>query len=149
MLWRDAGKRGANVPIHSRARAILKCYDPSFEEDGDAVFERREDDGEDEGGRACAGEGVPRPIGFSFDFIEVCGGCGVVTTRLVGMGVVCGPILDITYGPPYNLMENRVIPSLIFMMEERKVRSFLVVPPCTTSSAAAHRSFRSYAKPEG
>ena len=64
----------------------MKCYDPWFEEDGDAVFERREDDGEDEGGRVSAGKGVPRPIGLPFDFIEVCGGSGVVTTRLVGMG---------------------------------------------------------------
>jgi len=110
MLWRDADKRGANVPIHSRARAFLKCYDPWFEEDGDAVFESREDDGEDEDGLgpgAAAGEEVPRPIGLSFDFIEVCGGSGVVTTRLAAMGVVCGPILDITYSPHYNLMENR------------------------------------------
>ena len=84
MLWRDADKRGANVPIHSRARAILKCCDPWFEEDGDAVFESREDDGEDDGPGAAAGEEVPRPIGLSFDFSEVCGGSGVVTTRLAG-----------------------------------------------------------------
>lgn len=65
------------------------------------------------------------------------------------MGVVCGPILDITYSPHYNLMENRVIFWWIFMMEERRVRSFLVAPPCTTFSLAAHPSLRSYAKPEG
>ena len=39
--------------------------------------------------------------------------------------------------------------SLILMVEERKVRSFLVAPPCTTFSSAAHRSLRFYAKPEG
>ena len=65
------------------------------------------------------------------------------------MGVVCGPILGITKTPHYNLMENRVILWLIFMMEERRVRSFLVAPPHTTFSPAAHPSLRSYAKPEG
>ena len=151
LLWRDADRRGSNVPIHSRARAVLRSSDPWFEETGEAEFR---DDGlpEDEWSteeQIFGSDQVHRPIGLSFDFFEVCGGSGVVTKRLSSMGVVCGPILDITYSPHYNLIENRLLSWALFMMEEGRVKSFLVAPPCTTFSPAAHPSLRSYQIPEG
>ena len=73
-----------------------------FEETGEAEFRpdefsEGELSSEESGG---VGESVLRPIGLCFDFFEVCGGSGVVTKRLASMGVVCGPILDLTYFSP-------------------------------------------------
>ena len=151
LLWRDADRRGSNVPIHSRARAVLRSSDPWFEETGEAEFrpdefpEEEWSSGDSRGG----GEGVQRPIGLCFDFFEVCGGSGVVTKRLASMGVTCGPILDLTYSPHYDLTENRLLAWALFMMEQRRVKAFLVAPPCTTFSPAAHPALRSYKQPEG
>ena len=151
MLWRDADRRGANVPLLSRAGAVLKAYDPLHEETGDAVFSRDDDAAvpfDDDG--ILHGEGsVARPIGLNYDFIEVCGGSGVVTKRLAALGVCVGPILDLTYSRHYDLTEGRVVAWVLFMMEEGRLRSFLVAPPCTTFSAAAHPSLRSYKIPLG
>ena len=151
ILWRDADRRGSNVPIHSRARAVLRSSDPWFEETGEAEFRpdefsEGELSSEESGG---VGESVLRPIGLCFDFFEVCGGSGVVTKRLASMGVVCGPILDLTYSPHYDLTENRLLAWALFMMEQRRVKAFLVAPPCTTFSPAAHPALRSYSQPQG
>ena len=80
---------------------------------------------------------VPRPLGLRFDFVEVCGGSGVVTLELCRMGVVCGPILDLTYSNQYDLTDGRLICWCITMLEQGRLRSFLVAPPCTTYSPAA------------
>ena len=69
-LWRDADKRGSNVPLESRAAGFLSEYDlmhecepQIFGRDGDFKEEFE----------------VPRPLGLNYDFVEVCGGSGVVT----------------------------------------------------------------------
>ena len=38
---------------------------------------------------------------------------------------------------------------IIFMMEDDRLDSFLVSPPCTSFSPAAHPMVRSYAQPRG
>ena len=151
MLWRDADRRGANVPLLSRAGAVLKAYDPLHEETGDEVFSRVDDAAVlfDDDGLLHEEGSVSRPIGLNYEFIEVCGGSGVVTKRLAALGVCVGPILDLTYSRHYDLTEGRVVSWVLFMMEEGRMKSFLVAPPCTTFSAAAHPSLRSYKIPLG
>ena len=151
LLWRDADKRGANVPLQTKSGAIIKAYDPWFEETGTALPESEDGLYHGRGASDHSGEdeAVPRPIGLSFDFVEVCGGSGVVTKRLASLGISCGPILDLTYSPHYDLTEKRMIAWVLFMMEEGRLRSFLVAPPCTTFSPAAHPSLRSYQLPQG
>ncbi len=144
LLWRDSDKRGANLPLQSRATALIKEYDTTFEEGVDAMDCFVGGDGvgelyylyEDEDG--IGSPEVHRPIGLNYDFVEVRGGSGVVTKALCRLGVSCGPILDITYSRHYNLTDLRVIQWVIFLMEEGRLRSFLVAPPCTTFSPAAH-----------
>ena len=65
------------------------------------------------------------------------------------MGVVCGPILDLTYSQQYDLCDARLVAWCIAMMEQGRLRAFLVAPPCTTYSPAAFPSLRSYQVPEG
>lgn len=90
-----------------------------------------------------------RPIGLRFEFIEVCGGSGVVTKELVKLGVVCGPVLDLSMSQQYNLQNDRVVGWIIFMMEDGRLEAYLVAPPCTSFSAACHPPLRSYALPRG
>lgn len=138
VLWRSADKKGKNVPMMSTQKALLREYDPDFEEEEVDV-----EDAEDGGERA------QRPIGLSFDFVEVFGGAGVVTRHLCQMGVVCAPVLDISYSPHYDLTVPRTVSWVIFMLEQRRLKAVLVAPPCTTFSPAAYPPVRSYKNPRG
>ncbi len=73
----------------------------------------------------------------------------MVTLELSRMGCVCGPVLDLTYSRQYDLTDYDVIAWCIFMMEDGRLRSFLVAPPCTTFSPAAFPALRSYQEPQG
>ena len=141
-LWRDADKKGCNARLDSRAAAFLSKYDPMHEV---VASDAKEDDFDlDDGGPS-----VPRPWGLCFDFLEVCGGSGVVTLELSKLGCVCGPVLDLTYSAQYDLTDYDVIAWCIFMMEDGRLRAFLVAPPCTTFSPAAFPALRSYQVPQG
>eukprot|EP00435_Cladocopium_sp_Y103_P057753 s620_g20.t1 len=136
-LWVTADKKGSNIPMLSRAMAAVSQHDEFFE-DEERPFE--EEDAEEE---------VPRPIGLVFQFLEICGGAGKVTAKLCELGVNCGPVLDLSLSPHYNLADHRVISWVAFMLEQDRLESFLVSPPCTTFSPAAHPSLRTYKLPRG
>lgn len=138
-LWRDADKKGCNARLESRIGAFLSRYDPMHESEA-TVFHEGED---------ADDEAVPRPLGLRFDFIEICGGSGVVTIELCRLGRVCGPVLDLSYSGQYDLTDHDVLAWCIFTLEAGRLRSFLVAPPCTTFSPAAFPPLRSYQKPEG
>ena len=137
LLWRSADIKGSNVPLMSRAQAILHTHDEDYEMPTCHYPDAMND------------HGVPRPIGLSFDFAEVFGGAGVVTKWLNEFGVVCCPVLDISFSPHYNFTNVRVISWLCFMIEERRIRAVLLAPPCTTFSPAAFPALRSYRNPRG
>ena len=137
MLWRSADQKGANVPLMSKAAELLSQHDALHEHD-----EEQNEDVPEEGS-------PPRPIGLRFQFLEICGGAGKVTKHLVELGIVCGPVFDLSYSMQYSLVESRVLQWIIFMLEEDRLDSFLVAPPGTTYSAAAHPCVRSYKQPRG
>ena len=136
-LWRTAVKKLKNPRLQSRTAALHRIKDDWFEETEDMnVWD----------------EPLPeasRPIGLSYDFIEVCGGAGVVTKQIGLLGFVCGPVLDISFSQRYDITDRRVFAWLAFMCEERRLRSFLAAPPCTTFSPAAFPNLRSYKQPLG
>eukprot|EP00435_Cladocopium_sp_Y103_P010770 s1163_g2.t2 len=138
VLWRTADRKGRCVVMMLRASAVLSQHDAMFEEDHERSFLQEQHDSE-----------VPRPIGLRFQFIEICGGAGKVTSKLIKLGVVCGPVLDIALSRHYNLAEHRVISWVAFMLEDDRLESFLVAPPCTTFSPAAFPCLRSYRIPQG
>ena len=158
VLWRTAERRREPVPMQSQAQVILSSYDSMFESlpqmksslDGiDELCGLPEEEGE--GGLGFSGERqfCQRPIGMRFQFIELCGGAGGVTRELIRRGIACGPVLDLSLSQQFNLAEHRVIQWLCFMMEDDRLDSFLVSPPCTTFSPAAHPCVRSYKQPRG
>ena len=137
MLWRTSLKKAKNPKLQSRTAALHRIHDAHFEEED--VFEEREEEGEE----------VSRPIGLYFDFIELCGGAGVVSRELVRLGCVCGPVFDISYSKRYDITDKRVFAWIAFMCEEGRLKSFLAAPPCTTFSPAAHPCLRTYKLPLG
>ena len=90
-----------------------------------------------------------RPLAQYFDFLEVCGGSGVISDQIALQGYVVGPIIDLSFSPQYDLVQSRVIEWLLFMVQNRRVRAIALEPPCTTFSAAAHPACRSYNIPRG
>eukprot|EP00438_Fugacium_kawagutii_P022811 Skav208203 [mRNA] locus=scaffold2026:167899:172464:+ [translate_table: standard] len=142
VLWRTADRKGANVPLMSRAKAMVSCYDTWFE-DWDTFEGRVETNGDEEEAQ------VERPLGLRFQFLEICGGAGKVSACLADLGVVCGPVFDLSFSKQYNLADSRIIQWCIFMLEQDRLDSFLVSPPCTTFSCAAYPPVRSYRIPRG
>ena len=159
VVWRSSPKRGENVPMTSSFGAILRAHDALHEEVGSYDYANLEEffgipggkvggeeDFEDGFGPDAAPE---RPIGMHFQFIEVCGGSGVVTKALLKMSINCGPVIDLSFSQQYDLTNGRVVEWLIFLLESDRLQSFLVSPPCTTFSPAAHPACRSYECPRG
>ena len=97
-----------------------------------------------------APEGSPeRPLAQYYDFLEVCGGSGVLSDELSRRGFVVGPIIDITYSPQFDLVKHDVMMWLIFMVRNGRVRALAIEPPCTSFSPAAYPAVRSYSQPRG
>ena len=137
MAWRSADRKGSNVPLMRRTQAIIASHDVDFEE--------MPDDEEHE----VSGASVSRPIGLHFEFIELCGGSGVVTKALIRKGVCCGPVFDLSFSKQFDLKQRRVVQWAVFMLESDRLQSVMIAPPCTTFSPAAFPSLRSYAEPRG
>eukprot|EP00434_Breviolum_minutum_P029037 symbB.v1.2.025685.t1/scaffold2428.1/size79313/2 len=139
-LWLAADRKGSSVPLGSGLSEVLEEYDPLHEvlptqPKDDAVLRK-------------VGE-VDRPLGLRFDFIEICGGSGVVTKELIKRGIVCGPVFDLSFSNAYDLCDLKVVRWLIHLLESDRLKSFLVAPPCTSFSPAAYPSVRSYRQPRG
>lgn len=137
MAWRSADRKGSNVPMMRKTQAILASHDMDFEEV--PIHDEL----------ATAEASVGRPLGLHFEFVELCGGSGVVTKALIRKGVCCGPVFDLSFSKQFDLKQRRVVQWTIYMLESDRLQSVLIAPPCTTFSPAAFPSLRSYAEPRG
>ncbi len=84
-----------------------------------------------------------------FDFVEICGGSGVLSREALDLGLVVAPVLDLSYSEHYDLGDLRFLEWILHMVTSSRFRSLLLEPPCTTFSPAAHPACRSYAEPLG
>ena len=144
LLWRSADKKGENLPLLTAAQVVRKSYDASFEEllrEEEFPQVPFEDDADP--------EPVRRPLALYYDFIEICGGAGKVADALVGKGVVVGPVLDLARSPAYDIRDHKLIRWVLHLLEEGRLLSYLVAPPCTTFSPAAFPYVRTYKEPRG
>lgn len=82
-----------------------------------------------------------------FDFVEICGGVDAVSEAARGLGLSVAPPLDLSASRHYDLTDFRLIEWIIYMIEQRRFPAFLLEPPCTTFSPAAHPCLRSYKLP--
>ena len=102
-------------------------------------------------------EDAPEPIPVKpkaspllyFDFLEICGGVGAVSAAASEIRLSVAPPLDLSASQHYDLTDLRLLEWVIYMISERRFLSFLVEPPCTTFSPAAHPCLRSYKCPYG
>ncbi len=161
-MWRSADKRVRSIPMMRSSEAVLAWADPMVEpldemletveqevvvpSTGLSFLEGCVDDENEE--RIEVGR-VPRPIGLWFQFLEICGGAGVVTREILNLGVSAGPVFDLSVSPQFDMVDHKVLRWLVFMMEQGRLLSWPCSPPCTSFSPAAHPSVRSYACPEG
>lgn len=129
-LWLGSNKKGHYTKLENTFAAALR-----------AVGEGDEAVGED----LVAG---PRHIYKApllyFDFVEVCGGSGVLSREVAALGLVVAPVLDLSYSEFYDLGSLRFLEWSLHMVSSGRFRSFFIAPPCTTFSPAAHPSCRSY-----
>eukprot|EP00435_Cladocopium_sp_Y103_P039111 s1573_g10.t1 len=132
LLWRHADKKGTYSKLESPVRAILKELLPETE----LVEENL----------------LPGPFKaplLKFDFVEFYGGAGVISKEMSELGFVVAPVLDLSLSPHYDMSDLRLLEWAVHMIEDGLFRSFMLEPPCTSFSPAAHPSVRSYAEPLG
>lgn len=153
-LWLEGDRKGSYTQLENGFRAALRAVGEFSEEDAEGD-EAEPDCG---GGAEVFGghEGffrdkasIEKPPLFSFDFVEVFGGAGQVAWCMSQKGFVVGPVLDISMSAHYDLRSLDLLRWLIYMLENERIRSMLIEPPCTTFSPAAHPACRSYEVPLG
>ena len=132
-LWRNGRKKGGYSRLLSREEALVKKLDPE-------VFEKVEQDAPSRPGR---------PLALRYHFIEICGGAGKIAKELGARGWKVGPVIDLDRSSAYNLCFLEVIRWLFYLIENDLLDSFILEPPCTTFSPAAHPCLRSYVQPRG
>ena len=146
-LWQSGDFRGGHSFLDSAERSMLKKTFGLEEED-------LKDHGDDGAAAdyllgAAGDEGPQRPLAQHFDFLEVCGGSGVLSEKMSAKGFVVGPIIDLSYSRHYDLTQGRTLEWLLFLVQNGRVRLLALEPPCTTFSPAAHPMVRSYKQPRG
>ena len=135
-LWLSGDKKGAYTHLDNGFRALLRHLG---EVDDDLDFPNPK-----------AVEVSPKkPPLMYFDFVEICGGAGKVADAMARRGHSVAPVLDLSESPHYDLTSLRLLEWIFYMLEENRFRSFLIAPPCTTFSPAAHPAVRSYKEPLG
>eukprot|EP00435_Cladocopium_sp_Y103_P069119 s624_g32.t1 len=143
-LWLAGDFKGSRVTLDPWPRQYLK------ESGWFDIEEELKDDGTLPSSEDPTGSFEPqRPLAQFFDFLEICGGSGVISEELAQMGFTVGPIIDITYSQQYDMTKLRVIEWALFLVQNHRVKALALEPPCTTFSAAAYPPCRSYKTPRG
>ena len=137
ILYRATLSKGAYTKMLSTPSSLRKIFDWEFEEE-DVLADIDVGD-----------QGPERPLAFSFVFIEVYAGSAKVTRYLSELGVPCGPPLDISLSPEYDLSLIHVICWLCHMVSSRRLRAYMLEPPCTTFSIMRRPRLRSRLLPLG
>ena len=139
-VWLGGDKKGAYAKLDNPFRAALKGLGFDEEDFGD----EEADQDEQEVGIL----GNPS-FDFSFEFCEICGGSGVVSSAAARLGMIVCPPIELSDSPHFDLKEPRLIEWICYMLQTGKFRSIMLEPPCTSFSAAAHPAVRSYKEPLG
>ena len=137
-LWQGTEKKGKYTMLESSLHSRLKELVGEFEAQEDY-------DAEDFNDR----ETVFRAPLLRFDFVEICGGAGVISSEACKLGLAVAPVLDLSESSAYDLRGLHFLEWILHMITTGRFRSFMIEPPCTTFSAAAYPSVRSYTNPLG
>eukprot|EP00435_Cladocopium_sp_Y103_P038928 s550_g10.t1 len=138
-LWHASDKKGKYTRLERSSRASLKKLVHEIElldDDADELV-------------PVVDPGPYKAPLMKFDFVEICGGAGTISKHATELGLVTAPPLDLSESVHYDLRGLRFLEWIIHMIEDGLFASFLVEPPCTSFSAAAFPSVRSYSQPLG
>ena len=134
ILWLGSDKRGGYTMLDGFARAARRGL-----------------------GVDCDEEPLPadlltspaKTIDFAFDFVEICGGSGVLSQEVAALGYrVCTPI-DLSRSPHHDMKNLKLINWIYQMLAEGRFLAVACEPPCTTFSSAQYPPSRSYSQPLG
>ena len=135
ILWLGGDKKGCYTKLVSGPREVLRGLG---EDPEDSSREDESDPPE-----------IPKVLDFCFDCVEICGGSGVLSAALVQLGLQVCPPIDISSSKHFDLENVRLLDWILQMIKEKRFKSVVVEPPCTTFSPAQHPASRSYSQPLG
>lgn len=133
-LWKTCKSKGSYTRLLSPAEALLKRLD-AFEEVSSQAFEVQEK--------------VPRPLAYTFDFLEIYAGSAKVTKFMQALGVSTGPPIDISFSPELDLSKDYVMQWVSHLICNNLIKALMCEPPCTTFSIRRYPPLRSKACPYG
>eukprot|EP00435_Cladocopium_sp_Y103_P043042 s6_g12.t1 len=141
VLWLGGDKKGGysslDPPRRELARAVGVADDFDDEQPAEDTAE------------ASIFEKPRHGLEFAFDFVEVCGGSGVVSKSLAKLGFTPMCPIEISDSPHFDVRDVRLIEWLCHLLRSGKLLSIMCEPVCTTFSPAAHPAVRSYSQPLG
>ena len=94
-------------------------------------------------------QGPPKALGFYFDCVEICGGSGVLSEAMTHQGLIVCPPIDLSSSRHYDLTNVKLVEWIFQMLHEKRFKSIVCEPVCTTFSPAQHPASRSYSQPLG
>ena len=141
-LWIGNDKRGCYTRLDRPVQAFLRT------EFGDEDFGDGEEEVYDHFPSGYVAGVAKSPL-LRFDFVEICGGAGVISKAALSLGLVVAPVLDLSESVWYDLRGLRFLEWILHMIVEGRFASFVVEPPCTSFSCAAYPPVRSYKQPLG
>ena len=134
LLWRTAERKGGYSKLDNDPRALRRVIgDPDVDEDPLEGFP----------------VGPSRNPPLRFDFVETCAGSSRISHFCSEAGLSVCPPLDLEHSRQYDLLSADVMLWVVAMLQEGRLRSAFVSPPCTTFSPAAYPALRSYEDPWG
>ena len=92
---------------------------------------------------------VPRPLAYTFDFLEVYAGSAKVTKFMQALGVSTGPPIDISFSPELDLTRDFVMHWVSHLICHKLIKALMCEPPCTTFSIRRFPPLRSKGQPYG
>ena len=95
VLWKVSRTKGSYTRLLSPLESILRHFDCLEEMDGP--------------GKTAE---VPRPLAFSFEFLEIFSGASKITKFLAEKGIVCGPPIDLSFSAELDVRFEHVLSSI-------------------------------------
>ena len=92
---------------------------------------------------------LSKPLAMHYDFLEVFGGRGPVSSALAARGITNCLVLDLSVSRQFDLSSSRVVEWVLFLVQSGRVRSVFLSPPCSSFAIAARPALRSVAQPWG
>lgn len=148
-MWLGGDKKGSYTKLDSNFRAAVKTLDFSFDENHEDPLDFGLHEGPWTSEPACHSFSPSASLDFSFDFVEICGGSGVVSKEAAKLGMTVSAPIELSDSEFFNIKDYRLCEWVSYMLIRGLFRSAMLQPPCTTYSPAAHPSVRSYSQPEG